>query len=88
MVDPVTYSELVAGDVMKNLYEGFTEIDKDGTSSPPWRPDGKPVPTTRASVSSFRKGVKFHSERVHGQGRSGPSSRSSFPATGGLASPT
>src|SRR6185436_18680815 len=34
MVDPVTYSELVAGDVMKNLYEGFTEMDKDGNVVP------------------------------------------------------
>ena len=34
MVDPITYSELVAGDVMKNLYEGFTDTDKDGNVVP------------------------------------------------------
>ena len=34
MIDPVTYSELVSGNILRNVYEGFTRLDKDGKQ---WR---------------------------------------------------
>ncbi len=63
MVDPVTYSELVAGDVMKNLYEGFTEIDKDGNVVPALAVRWEANPDNKGFRFHLRKGVKFHSGR-------------------------
>ena len=34
MVDPITYSELVAGDILQNVYEGFVGLDDDGNIVP------------------------------------------------------
>ena len=34
MVDPITYSELIAGDVIGNVYEGFTAINEAGDVIP------------------------------------------------------
>jgi ABC-type transport system substrate-binding protein len=63
MVDPVTYSELVAGDVMKNLYEGFTAIDKDGSVIPALAVRWEAQPDNKGFRFHLRKGVKFHSGR-------------------------
>ena len=63
MVDPVTYSELVAGDVMKNLYEGFTELDKDGNVVPALALRWESSPDNKGFRFYLRKGVKFHSGR-------------------------
>jgi peptide/nickel transport system substrate-binding protein len=63
MVDPITYSELVAGDVMKNLYEGFTEIDKDGNVAPALAVRWEANPDNKGFRFHLRKGVKFHSGR-------------------------
>src|SRR5262245_47753165 len=63
MVDPITYSELVAGDVMKNLYEGFTEIDKDGSVIPALALRWEANPDNKGFRFHLRKGVKFHSGR-------------------------
>ena len=63
MVDPVTYSELVAGDVMRNLYEGFTEIDKDGSIMPALAVRWEANPDNKGFRFHLRKGVKFHSGR-------------------------
>src|SRR5262245_10031254 len=63
MVDPITYSELVAGDVMKNLYEGFTEMDKDGNVVPALAVRWEAHPDNKGFRFQLRKGVKFHSGR-------------------------
>jgi peptide/nickel transport system substrate-binding protein len=63
MVDPVTYSELVAGDVMKNLYEGFTELDKDGNVVPALATRWEANADNKGFRFHLRKGVKFHSGR-------------------------
>src|SRR5580700_8170025 len=34
MIDPITNSELVAGDIMKPMYEGFVAISADGSVTP------------------------------------------------------
>jgi oligopeptide transport system substrate-binding protein len=58
--DPITVSELYAGDVLDNIYEGFTEIDKVGKVVPAlatsweWSDGGKTLKL------NLRKGVKFH----------------------------
>jgi ABC-type transport system substrate-binding protein len=63
MIDPVTYSELVAGDVMKNLYEGFTDTDKDGNVVPALATRWEAHPDNKGFRFQLRKGVKFHSGR-------------------------
>src|SRR5215831_4757427 len=63
MVDPITYSELVAGDVMKNLYEGFTEIDRDGNIVPTLALRWEASSDNKGFRFYLRKGVKFHSGR-------------------------
>jgi peptide/nickel transport system substrate-binding protein len=63
MVDPITYSELVAGDVMRNLYEGFTERDKDGNVVPALAVRWEAHPDNKGFRFHLRKGVKFHSGR-------------------------
>jgi len=66
MIDPVTYSELVAGDVMKNLYEGFTEIDKDGSVRPALALRWEAHPDNKGFRFHLRRGVRFHSGREFG----------------------
>lgn len=34
MIDPITYSELISGDILGNVYEGFTAISADGSIVP------------------------------------------------------
>jgi peptide/nickel transport system substrate-binding protein len=34
MIDPITYSELVSGNILRNVYEGFTKLDKNGNITP------------------------------------------------------
>ncbi len=63
MVDPITYSELVAGDVMKNLYEGFTRIDDDGNIAPALAVKWEAAPDNKGFRFHLRRGVKFHSGR-------------------------
>ena len=90
MVDPITYSELVAGDVMKNLYEGFTDTDKDGNVVPALAVRWEAHPDNKGFRFQLRKGVKFHSGRSsRRRTSSGPSSRSCCRGTrAGSRSPT
>ena len=62
-MDPITYSEIVAGRIIRTMYEGFTAISDDGRNIPAlaerWEPlEGKP-----GFRFHLRKGVKFHSGR-------------------------
>lgn len=63
MVDPITYSELVAGDVMKNLYEGFTDIDPQGNVVPALATRWEAHPDNKGFRLHLRRGVRFHSGR-------------------------
>ena len=66
MIDPITNSELVAGEVMKPMYEGFVTIAPDGSVVPAlatswsFASDGKTV------TFKLRPGVQFHSGRSFG----------------------
>lgn len=62
-MDPITFSELVSGRILHNMYEGFTETTDDGRNVPAlaerWEPlDGKP-----GFRFFLRRGVTFHSGR-------------------------
>lgn len=63
MVDPITYSELIAGDIMGNIYEAFTGLDKDGNVVPMLATSWDPLPGNLGFTFHLREGVKFHSGR-------------------------
>ena len=67
MVDPITFSELIAGDIIDgNIYEGFTGIDKDGNVVPLLAERWTVHDDTLGFRFHLRKGVKFHSGREFG----------------------
>lgn len=63
MVDPITYSELVAGDVMTQMYESFTAIDAQGNVIPALAESWEPLDGNLGFRFHLRQGVKFHSGR-------------------------
>jgi peptide/nickel transport system substrate-binding protein len=63
MVDPITYSELVAGDVLSNVYEGFTAIDENGAVIPALAESWEAHDDNLGFTFKLREGVKFHSGR-------------------------
>ena len=66
MVDPITFSELIAADVIGNVYEGFTGIDKDGNVVPMLAERWEAHDDKLGWRIFLRKGVKFHSGRDFG----------------------
>jgi len=66
MVDPITYSELIAGDILVNVYEGFAAIDPDGNVTPALAESWEPHDDNLGFRFHLRKGVKFHSGREFG----------------------
>ncbi len=66
MVDPITYSELIAGDVIGNVYEGFTGLDKDGNVKPALALRWEAHADNLGFRFFLRPGVKFHSGRTFG----------------------
>ncbi len=63
MVDPITFSELIAGDVMEGIYEAFTGIDKDGNIVPELALSWEASEDNLGWRFNLRQGVKFHSGR-------------------------
>ncbi len=63
MVDPITFSELIAGDVMEGIYEAFTGIDKDGNIVPELAESWEAHDDNLGWRFTLRQGVKFHSGR-------------------------
>jgi oligopeptide transport system substrate-binding protein len=62
-MDPITASEIVAGRILRNMYEGFTEIADDGTNRPALAERWDPLSTGPGFRFHLRKGVMFHSGR-------------------------
>lgn len=60
MVDPITYSELIAGDVMGNIYEAFTAIDEDGKVVPALATSWEAHDGNLRWRFKLREGVTFH----------------------------
>ncbi len=63
MVDPITYSELIAGDVLDDIYESFTTIDENGRVEPALATRWEPHEDYRGFRFHLRQGVRFHSGR-------------------------
>jgi oligopeptide transport system substrate-binding protein len=61
MIDPITYSELISGDILKNVYEGFSDVDKDGKVVPTLATRWQASPDNLTWTFRLRPGVKFHS---------------------------
>lgn len=63
MIDPITYSELLAGDVIGNMYESFTGLDADGNVVPSLATSWKAHDDNKGFRFHLRAGVRFHSGR-------------------------
>jgi oligopeptide transport system substrate-binding protein len=62
-IDPITYSELVAGRILFNVYEGFSDKKDDGTVVPALATSWAPLADGKGLRFNLRKGVTFHSGR-------------------------
>ena len=62
-MDPITYSEIVSGRIMQNMYEGFTAITDDGRNLPALAERWTPLPDRPGFRFFLRQGVTFHSGR-------------------------
>ncbi len=63
MMDPITYSEIVAGDVLTNIYEGFSQVEDDGRVTPALATRWEMFDDAKGWRFHLRRGVKFHSGR-------------------------
>jgi len=63
MVDPITYSEIIAGRIMDKLYEGFSANTAEGKIVPALATDWKANADATSWTFTLRKGVKMHSGR-------------------------
>jgi oligopeptide transport system substrate-binding protein len=62
-MDPITQSELVAGRILRNMYEGFTVTADDGRNVPALAERWEPLSSKPGFRFFLRKGVVFHSGR-------------------------
>jgi ABC-type transport system substrate-binding protein len=62
-MDPVTESELIAGDIIRNMYEDLAGIDKDGKVIPVLATEWQAIDGGKTWRFKLRQGVKFHSGR-------------------------
>ncbi len=63
MIDPITNSEIVAGDILKNVYESFVAVSAEGKVSPALATSWETIDNGSGFRFHLRKGVKFHSGR-------------------------
>jgi len=63
MIDPITLSELVAGDILQNVYEGFVGLDAKGNIVPALATSWTAHADNLGFTFNLRPGVKFHSGR-------------------------
>jgi peptide/nickel transport system substrate-binding protein len=62
-LDPVAFSELVAGRMLESMYEGFTAKTGDGQNQPTLATSWEPIDNGLGWRFHLRPGVKFHSGR-------------------------
>ena len=62
-MDPITVSEITAGRILKNMYEGFTDVDPDGKVINVLAESWEAIANGNGFRFHLRKGVKFHSGR-------------------------
>jgi peptide/nickel transport system substrate-binding protein len=63
MMDPITYSELLSGDILGNMYESFTGLDADGNVVPALATSWEADDDNLGFRFHLREGVHFHSGR-------------------------
>lgn len=63
MMDPITYSEIVAGRIIRNVYEGFTDYTPDGKIVNVLAESWTPLAGEHGFRFNLRKNVTFHSGR-------------------------
>jgi ABC-type transport system substrate-binding protein len=63
MIDPITYSALIAGDVLRNVYQGFTDVGRSGEVTPALAESWTAHPDNLGWRFNLRKGVVFHTGR-------------------------
>lgn len=62
-IEPITQSELIASDIIANMYEGFTAINPDGMVIPALAIDWHAHEDGLGFRFHLRRGVRFHSGR-------------------------
>jgi ABC-type transport system substrate-binding protein len=62
-MDPITESELIAGDIIRNMYEDLAGIDKDGKVTPVLATEWQAIDGGKTWRFKLRQGVKFHTGR-------------------------
>jgi len=66
MIDPVTFSALIAGDVLRNVYQNFTRVDETGKVLPALALKWTASPDNLSWRFELRPNVKFHTGRPFG----------------------
>ena len=64
MIDPITYSELLSGDVLGNIYESFARLDAEGNVVPSLATSWVAHEDNRGFRFHLRADVSFHSGRT------------------------
>ncbi len=62
-MDPITYSEIVSGRIMRNMYEGFTDVSPDGKVLPALAESWEPLTGGPGFRFHLRRNATFHSGR-------------------------
>ena len=66
MIDPVTFSALIAGDVLRNVYQNFTRVDETGKVLTALALKWTASPDNLTWRFELRPNVKFHTGRPFG----------------------
>ncbi|MBI3505688.1 MAG: ABC transporter substrate-binding protein [Proteobacteria bacterium] len=64
MIDPITFSALIAGDVLRNVYQSFSRVDEKGNVNPALAMKWTAHPDNLGWRFELRPGVKFHTGRA------------------------
>lgn len=62
-MDPITVSELISGEILKQMYEGWTTPSADGRNQPMLATSWDPLADGKGFRFHLRPGVRFHSGR-------------------------
>ena len=66
MIDPITFSALIAGDVLRHVYENFTRVDENGKVLPALALKWTASDDNLSWRFELRPNVKFHTGRPFG----------------------
>ncbi len=66
MIDPITFSALIAGDVLRNVYQSFSQVDEKGAVKPALALKWTAGADNLSWRFQLRPGVKFHTGKPFG----------------------